>query len=262
MYTLITGASSGIGKAFAYECASRGMNLLLIALPGEDLCSLSRAIQEQFSVKCHCHGIDLSLNSAAEEVHNWVKVHDFNVNILINNVGIGSKGAFEKLPREFYQKQINLNVLTTCLLTRLFVEDMKLSKPAYILNMGSMGGFFSLPEKTVYSATKAFIYSFSKALRLELEGTGVSVSVVCPGGIDSNANTIASNKALKGLAKASILQPCDVAKESIDKMLKGYATIIPGKCNRFIYNISRFTPSFIQQMLVRKAFSRLKKQEY
>ena len=262
MYTLITGASSGIGKAFAFECAQRGMNLLLIALPGQELCELTKSINEQYKVSCYSYGIDLSLSSAAEEVHSWVIQNNYQVNILINNVGIGSKGAFEKLTREFYQKQINLNVVTTCLLTRMFIEDLKKTERAYILNMGSMGGFFSLPEKAVYAATKAFIYSFSKALKLELEGTGVSVSVVCPGGIDSNENTIASNKELKGLAKVSILQPCEVAKESIDKMLKGYTTIIPGRCNRFIYSISKLTPNFIQQIFVRRAFSRLKKQEY
>jgi short-subunit dehydrogenase len=125
-----------------------------------------------------------------------------------------------------------------------------------------MGGFFSLPEKVVYAATKSFIYSFSMALRMELEGSGVSVSVVCPGGIDSNRNTIASNQSLTGIAKRSILSPEDLAKEVISKMLKGKAVIIPGFWNRFIYGVSKLTPNFLQNMLVRRAFKRISMHKY
>jgi short-subunit dehydrogenase len=262
MYTLITGASSGIGKALALECASRGMNILLVALPGDDLIAMEKLICERYKVTCYSFGTDLSLNTAAADVYNWVKQKDYTVNILLNNVGIGSKGAFEKLSTEFYEKQINLNILTTCLLTRLFVENLKENAPAYIMNMGSMGGFFSLPEKVVYAATKSFIYSFSMALRMELEGSGVSVSVVCPGGIDSNRNTIASNQSLTGIAKRSILSPEDLAKEVISKMLKGKAVIIPGFWNRFIYGVSKLTPNFLQNMLVRRAFKRISMHKY
>lgn len=262
MYTLITGASSGIGKALAQECASRGMNILLVALPGEELCAMEKQIRETFKVNCYSFGADLSSNTAADAVYNWVKENDYAVNILLNNVGVGSKGAFNKISPEFYCKQINLNVVTTCLLTRKFIDELVRNKPAYIMNMGSMGGFFCLPEKVVYAATKSFIYSFSKGLRMELEPEGVSVSVVCPGGINSNDNTTASNKSLKGIAKLSILNPDELAKEVIDRMLKGDAVIIPGGWNRFIYGLSKCIPSFIQNIMVRKAFKRLNKHAY
>src|SRR5437868_10218129 len=87
MYTLITGASSGIGKALALECASRGMNVLLVALPGDDLCTLEKDIRNQFKVKCHSLGVDLSVHCASSTVFNWVKENKYAVNILINNVG-------------------------------------------------------------------------------------------------------------------------------------------------------------------------------
>lgn len=262
MYTLITGASSGIGKALAEECASRGMNILLVALPGEELCTMEKQIRETYKVACYSFGADLSLNTAAEAVYNWVKEHHYSVNMLLNNVGVGSKGPFEKISSEFYCKQINLNVVTTCLMTRKFVDELVQHKPAFIMNMGSMGGFFCLPEKVVYAATKSFIYSFSKGLRMELEPAGVSVSVVCPGGINSNDNTTASNNSLKGIAKLSVLNPDELAKEVIDKMLKGEAVIIPGGWNRFIYGLSKCIPNFIQQILVRRTFRRLNKHVY
>ena len=131
------------------------------------------------------------------------------------------RATFEQLSPDFYYTQIHLNVMTTCILTRLFVEDLKTNTPSHILNVGSMGGFFMLPQKIVYSATKTFVYAFSQGLRMELASSGITVSVLCPGGTDSNEKTTAINKDLKGLAKISILQPHEVAKEAIDKMLKG-----------------------------------------
>src|SRR5689334_6343808 len=160
MYTLITGSSSGIGKALALECASKGMNVLLVALPGDDLQELEKQIRHHYNVKCRSFGIDLSVHCSSSAVHNWVKENNFRVNVLINNVGVGSKGDFEQLSPDFYYTQIHLNVMTTCILTRLFVEDLKANAPSHILNVGSMGGFFMLPQKIVYSATKAFVHSF------------------------------------------------------------------------------------------------------
>jgi len=262
MYTLITGASSGIGKALSLECASRGMNLLLVALPGEELCELEKKILSQYRVACFSFGTDLSKHCSYVDVYNWVKENKYAVNILINNVGLGSKGAFEQISTDFYHMQLSLNIITTCMLTRLFVNDLKANAPAHILNVGSLGGFFSLPHKSVYAASKAFIYSFSKAIRIEFEPLGIKVSVLCPGGTNSNERTIAINKDLKGIAKTSILQPQQVAKEAVDQMLKGRRRIIPGLCNKFIYHLSRLTPEFLQDFFVRRAFSHVKRHEY
>jgi uncharacterized protein len=262
MYTLITGASSGIGKALALECASKGMNVLLVALPGEELSTLERQIQERYKIKCHSFGVDLSVHCSSSAVYEWVKQHNYKVNILINNVGVGSKGSFEQLSPDFYYTQIHLNVMTTCIMTRLFINDLKANAPAHIMNVGSMGGFFMLPHKIVYSATKAFVYAFSQGLRMELAPSGITVSVLCPGGTDSNEKTTAINKDLKGLAKISILQPHEVAEKAIDKMLKGQARIIPGLINKLSYHISRIVPEFIHRMLITRAFSHVKKHEY
>jgi short-subunit dehydrogenase len=262
MYTLVTGASSGIGKALAFECASKGMNILLVALPGDELHALEKQIRHQYNVKCHAFGVDLSVHCSSTAVHNWVRENNFKVNVLINNVGVGSKGNFEHLSPDFYYTQIHLNVVTTCILTRLFVDDLKENGPSHILNVGSMGGFFMLPQKIVYSATKAFVYSFSQGLRMELAPSGIIVSVLCPGGTDSNENTTAINKDLKGLAKISILQPNEVAKEAIDKMLKGKSRIIPGFLNKVSYHLSRMVPEFVQRIVIRRAFQHVKKHEY
>jgi short-subunit dehydrogenase len=261
-YTLITGASSGIGKALALECASKGMNVLLVALPGNDLKILQKEISEKYKVLCHGLGFDLSADCSSSAVHNWVKQHGYRVNILINNVGIGSKGQFDQLSPDFYDTQIHLNIVTTCMMTRLFINDLKENAPSHIMNVGSMGGFFILPDKVVYSASKAFVYAFSRGLRMELATSGITVSVLCPGGTDSNEKTTAINKDLKGLAKISILQPHEVAREAINKMLKGQARIIPGFINKFSYHMGRMMPEFIHRMFIARAFSHVKKHEY
>lgn len=262
MYTLVTGAGAGIGKALAMECASRKMNVLLVALPGFEFDDTVREIKERYPVSCHGLGIDLSRPESFCKVYEWIKENNYHINILINNVGVGSKGDFEHTATFFYEKQLQLNIHAATMLTRLLLPELKANAPSHIMNTGSMGGFYMIPGKTVYAASKAYIYYFSRSLRLELMQHNVIVSVLCPGGTDSNQNTIAINAELKGVAKRSILLPDEVAKEAIDKMLKGKARIIPGFINKCSYHISRLIPEFIQQIIISNAFRHVEKHKY
>ncbi|MEP6467273.1 MAG: SDR family NAD(P)-dependent oxidoreductase [Parafilimonas sp.] len=262
MYTLITGASAGIGKALAEECAARKMNLLLVALPDDELENTVNDIKLKYQSECHGLGIDLTHPEAICSVYNWVKENSYNINILINNVGMGSKGSFEHAQVCFYQKQLQLNIHAATMLTHIFLDDLKANAPSHIMNTGSMGGFYTIPGKTVYAASKAYIYFFSRSLRLELKQHNILVSVLCPGGTNTNEKTIAINKELKGVAKRSVLRPEHVAKVAIDKMLKGNARIIPGTINKIYYHISRLVPEFLQQFLIFNAFKHVSKHKY
>jgi len=262
MFTLITGAGAGIGKALAMECASRKMNLLLVALPGLELEDTAREIKTEYNTECHVLGIDLSKPESFCLVYKWITDHNFHINILINNVGVGSKGDFEHTKTYFYEKQLQLNINAATMLTHLLLEELKANAPSHIMNTGSMGGFYMIPGKTVYSASKAYIYYFSRSLRLELKQHNVIVSVLCPGGTDSNEKTIAINSELKGMARRSILMPEHVAEEAIDQMLKGKARIIPGFINKLSYHISRLIPEFIQQFIISNAFKHVEKHKY
>lgn len=262
MFTLITGAGAGIGKALAIECASRKMNLLLVALPGLELESTTAEIKSNYNIECYALGIDLSKPESFCKVYTWIKENNFQINILINNVGVGSKGDFEHTETMFYEKQLQLNVHAATMLTRLLLGELKANAPSHIMNTSSMGGFYMIPGKTVYSASKAYIYFFSRSLRLELKKHNVIVSVLCPGGTDSNEKTIAINKELKGIAKRSILMPEDVAREAIGEMLKGKARIIPGFINKVSYHVSRLVPEFIQQFIIANAFKHVEKHKY
>ncbi len=262
MFTLITGAGSGIGRALAMECAARKMNVLLVSLPDKAFENTLKEIREKYSVECHGLGADLSKPESFCAVYKWIKENNFHLNILINNVGVGSKGDFEHTETMFYEKQLQLNIHAATILTRLLMDELKRNAPSHIMNTSSMGGFYMIPGKTVYTASKAYIYLFSRSLRLELKQHNINVSVLCPGGTDSNVNTIAINSELKGVAKRSILLPEEVAKEAIDKMLKGKARIIPGFINKVSYHLSRLTPEFIQNAIIMNAFKHVKKHKY
>lgn len=260
-YTLITGAGAGIGRALALECAARKMHLLLVALAGVEL-NETVAEVKRHNVQCHALGIDLSRPESFCVVHKWIKENGYAVNILINNVGVGSKGDFEHTEPLFYEKQLQLNVHAATMLTRLLIDELKRNAPAHIMNTSSMGGFYMIPGKTVYAASKAYIYYFSRSLRLELKKHNINVSVLCPGGTDSNANTIAINAELKGVARRSILLPEAVAREAIEKMLQGKARIIPGFINKLSYHLSRLTPEFIQNIVIMRAFKHVERHKY
>lgn len=255
-FTLITGGSSGIGAAFARELASRGNHLLIVALPDETLDHFSLEIREKYAVDCYTLGVDLSEESAPAVVEEWVQTNGFCINILINNAGIGSKEIFENLPPEFYRKQLMVNVVNTTIITRLLLNNLKTNGQSYILNMGSLGGFFCIPEKVSYVASKAFIHSFSNSLRCELKGSGVHVVLVCPGGVTSNPNSTQIISEMKGLARKSAFDPEKLAKLTIDRMFRNDTTIIPGLLNRSFLHASRFVPLFLKSLVINRQFTR------
>ncbi len=256
VFTLITGASSGIGKALAEACARRGMNLALVALPGAELSETADYLRYTYHVKVYHLGVDLTQAEACEEVLEWINQHHLPVNMLINNAGIGCTGAFETFSSEFYFKQIQLNVVALTLLTRLMFSELKKHPKAYIFNVGSLSGFFSVPFKDVYAATKAFVISFSESLRHELQDTGIHVSVLCPGGVNSNAETAKRLKHHGWFAQASALTCEQVAEEAIEKLLQKESVVIPGRWNRLLMMLDKIVPAFITNIIIRSEFKR------
>jgi uncharacterized protein len=257
VYTLITGASEGLGKALALECARRKLNLILVALPGPELHSLAAFISRRYFVGVLCIEKDLSTDSACMELFNEVRALDLPVNMLINNAGIGSTVSFDKGSIHLFEKQIRLNVLGTTLITRLFIDMLKSNGPSYILNVGSMASFFCLPKKPVYGATKSFIYSFSKTLRRELKNEKVHVSVLCPGGMNSNPTITLMNRTGNFLTRLSIMNPEQVAPVALNGLLKKKELIIPGRWNRIFLLWDKLLPAFIKEILTANTMRRI-----
>jgi short-subunit dehydrogenase len=191
-------------------------------------------------------------------LHLQVLDAGLRVNILINNAGIGNTQLFAETPPELFKQQIKLNVLATTLLTSLFIPELKKNGPSNILNVGSLSSFFYLPKKQVYGATKSFIYFFSKSLRRELQHDDISVSVVCPGGMNTNFHVSLLNRSAGFISRMSILNPEDVAPVVIGKMIKGKEVIIPGTVNRLSMLLDKLLPVFMKKMITERLMKDLK----
>jgi len=257
VFTLITGSSEGLGKAFAIECAKRGMNLILVALPGPELLALATLIKTNYSVEVVCIARDLCKDESCTELLAEVTALNLQVNMLINNAGIGGTVLFEQGSPLLYERQIRLNVLATTLITRLFLPLLQQHGCSYILNVGSLASFFCLPKKHVYGATKSFVYFFSKSLREELRNSSVQVSVLCPGAINTNPALTLMNKTGNYISRLSVMNPEEVAQVALNGMFRGKEVIIPGRLNNYFMLLDKLLPTFFKKILTRSTMKKL-----
>lgn len=252
-YTLITGAGTGFGKAITLECAKKEMNLILASLPNTGLEELATFLRSNFEIDVLVFEMDLSTKENCLLLYKKIKEQNASVKYLINNAGILSDGLFEDLNEDYFLTQIKVNVATPTLLTKLFINDFKENAPAGILNVSSMASFFHLPKKQVYGGTKAYLLSFSKSLRKELKHYGISVSIVCPGGMNTTTKLCLQNRRLKGISRQSILDPERAAKITLNDFNKGKEIIIPGKINKVFMLLDSILPNALKNKLTARA---------
>lgn len=254
-YSLITGASLGIGRAFAIECAKRGINLALVSLPDSGLDNIITYLEKNYSVDIKSLTIDLTEEDAPNEILNWTKSENIKINILINNAGMGHLGNFLDYSPAFYKSLIRLNIESVVLLTRLFLPEMKKMEHAYILNLGSIASFYPMPYKIVYAGSKMFIYSFSRALKEELKNTNVHVSVLCPGPIITNQEVIERIRHVGFWGKISSMKAQKMAHLSLKRMFKGKSVIIPGLISKFFILSNRLLSTGFKQKIISRKFN-------
>lgn len=248
-YTLITGASQGFGKAMALEFADRKMNLVLAALPHSGLPQLSDFIEKHLNVTVHYLELDLSKTSSCYAILDYIEEHHLQIKYLVNNAGVLSRGFFDELNDQFILKQIEVNITTPTLLIRLLLDNLKESAPASILNISSMAGFFALPKKQVYGGTKAYITSFSKSLAKELKKDNISVTAICPGGLNTSTRICYQNRIMGWISQESVLNPEKAAKIAIDAMLRKRGVVVPGFVNKCFMVLDKLLPDFIKDSL-------------
>ena len=253
-YAIVTGASAGLGKAFAGELARRGHNLLLVSLPGTGLPELTDTLRVQGKVSVHCVETDLLSKEAPEEIAIYAKEHGFEVNILVNNAGIGHGGEIGEYSVEAIEESVFLNMRCATLLTNLFINELKRRERAYILNMGSFGGFMPLPYKSIYSATKSYVYHFSLAVREELRGTGVNVSVAMPGPILTNHKVMERISRQGFLARSNVIEAEKAAAYILDRMFRGRGLIIPRWTMRIAYGVGTLLPYRLLMIVLGRLF--------
>lgn len=221
MKTLITGASSGIGRDMARILAKKEYNLVLVARNKEELEKLAKELKKENQIEIETIAMDLSITENCESLHKKVK----NVDILINNAGFGDCGDFAKTSLEKEIKMINTNITAYHILMKLYLIDMKAKGKGKILNVASIAGFMPGPLMATYYATKAYIVRISESIREELkkEKSNVKISILCPGPVNTNFNKVANVKFHMREANSM-----SVAKHAIKKMEQGKFYIIPG----------------------------------
>jgi hypothetical protein len=258
-YALITGASKGIGKEFAVSLAKRKYNLLLIARTENLLSELAGELQTKYGVSVACKAIDLSLSNAAEDVIAWCKQGNYDINVLVNNAGYGLNGAFEKLSLNEQLNMMGLNMNTTVQFTHLAIPLLKQhSGKSYILNVASTAAYQAVPYLGIYSATKSFVLSFTRAIRQELKGSNISVTCLSPGAVETHFMERAGMDKVKKIvkqAKKVEMQADVVAEFGINAMLKGKAEVIPGLVNKVGAFANRLVPKNLVEGVAKGLYS-------
>jgi len=241
---LLTGASSGIGYEMAKLLAQKGFDMVLVARNIDKLQKLKEELEANNKVKVRVISKDLSDVQNAIALYHDIKKLGIEITILINNAGVGEYGDFLQIPLEKELKMIELNISSLVALTKLYTTDMKSQNHGRVMNLCSLLSFFPFPYFSVYAATKAFVLSFTEAIRAELSDTNITVTALCPGPTDSAFTTdeMAGTNAYKLLMLSS---PSQVAKEGIDKLLKGKSTSIIGLQNKILASSPRFSPRWL-----------------
>lgn len=244
-YALITGASKGIGRALAFELATKGYGLLLVARSEALLSNYANELSNQFKVPTAYLAIDLAIPSAAATIFNWVDKNSWEVEILINNAGYGLNGLLDAYSLEEHLQMFQVNINSLVSLTYLFLPHLIKLDRAYIANIASGAAYQSVPGLNTYAASKAFVLSFSRGLAYELKKSSVSVSCICPGATDTQFAQRANVTNIKALRMAEKfnMTPAEVAKISIRGIFAKKTEIVPGFINKLAKVLAIIMPS-------------------
>lgn len=253
-YTLITGASSGIGYELAKLFAKNGYHLILVSRNSPALNLVAQELKN-YKVKVHVIAKDLFDVNAAFELFDDVKAKGWEVNILVNNAGQGQYGLFNETDIKRELDIIQLNVASVVVLTKLFLKDMVAKGEGKILNTSSIASKFPGPYQAVYHGTKAFVQSFTEAIRSELKEVNekIVITALLPGVTDTdlfNKAEMQSSKAVQDADKMA--NPADVAKDGFEALMAGKDMVVSGAMNKLQVAMAGVTPDSIGAEQVKK----------
>jgi len=248
---LITGASLGIGMELAHVFAAKKENLVLVARSVSKLNEMAKEITIKYGVKVDVIALDLSENESAKKVFVYCEQHNLKVDYLVNNAGFGDFGFFAQSNWDKQLQMINLNITTLTHLTHLFLPSMIKNKYGRVMNVASTAAFQPGPTMSVYYATKAFVLHFSEAIANELEGSGVTVTALCPGATESGFQSAAAMEESKLVKGKKLPTSAEVAEYGYKAMMKGEKVAIHGFLNALMANSIRFTPRSLVLKMVR-----------
>lgn len=240
---LVTGASGGIGEAYARQLAAQGADVVLVARRGEALERLAGELQDRNGVRCEVLAADLTTDDGLRTVE--ARVGD--VDLLVNNAGYGIARHLVEVASEDVDGMIRLNVLALARLTRAALPGMLDRGHGGIVNVSSVAGFQPSPSFATYNATKAFVTMFTEALSLEVQGTGVRVQALCPGLTRTGFQAVAGETGTDGLPDLMWQEPDEVVRASLAGLRRNRVIVVPGAHNKVLVAGSSILPNGIKR---------------
>lgn len=241
---LVTGASSGIGAAFARELAARGSDLVVVARRRNRLDELARELHAEYGIDVQVLPADLADPGGLARVESRAAE---GVDLLINNAGVGTGGRFAELPVDGEEREVRINVLAVLRITAAALPGMIARRHGGIVNVSSVAGFQSLPGSATYAASKAFVTSFTESLAGETHGTGVHVTVVTPGFTRTTMDGEGT-----GVPGFLLLEADRVARVALDTVERGGSLVVPGPQWKAIATGTRYLPRPLVRMVTRR----------
>lgn len=243
---LITGASEGIGYELTRIFAENGHDVVMVARSEDRMKEIADELEEEYGVSAQVIRKDLSVPGSSEEVYDEAP----DIDVLVNNAGIGTCGFFHENDTEREVDTVRLNVETPTHLTRLFLEDMVERDDGMILNVSSMAAFQPGPTMAVYYATKAYLLSFSEAIANELDDTGVSVTALCPGPTETAFIQKAGEQDSR-INQGDKMSQRRVAEAGYEGLMNGKSVVVPGFKNRMLVRLTKLAPRSLVIRVVR-----------
>ena len=253
-HALITGASAGIGREFARQLAGRARSMILAARRDERLIELAQQMQREHpKLVVHNRKVDLGDLGELQAFLEWLDREKLEVDLLINNAGLGDSGPFAQSDPDRNKEMTTVNVATLTLITRHLVSEMIAKHRGAILNVSSSAGFLPIPLSAVYAATKAYVTSFSEALRAELYGTGVSVCALCPGPVLTEFQQVAKREGVQPNIGPRFLVVTveQVVRDALAALEADRPLVIPGFAMKLLMLVARLVPMPVLRWVAR-----------
>lgn len=238
-WALVTGASAGIGAAFALALAGRGMHLVLTARREERLWEMADVLRDRYGVRTEIIAADLSEPGAPERV--WAEAaREHTIHLLVNNAGFGLQGRFDALPRERQRRMVELNCGALLELAHLALGPMRERGSGGIVNVASVAAFQPVPRMAAYAASKAFVLGLSEAIHEENRAAGVRVVALCPGTVPTEFQRVAGIS--RSVSSPGVKTPAQVVQAALGALERDRGYVVPGALNRLGAVLSRLAP--------------------
>lgn len=251
-YVFISGACGGLGKAFCYECASRGWDLFLTDVSQTSLNTLTGSLKSDYAIEVLSFACDYSHSSSREAMFKYIETSGLSFWFLINVAGLDFEGRFTDKSRLELQTLLRVNIEGTLDITRGLLDRRDFKKPFRIVTVSSLAAFYPMPFKAMYAASKRFLLDFFRALKEELRSSGGTVTILCPAGMPTTPEMAESIKSQGIIGVITTKDVCFVARKTVSNALAGRSLYIPGFFNRFLRVLGGLSPSGFAASFIRR----------